>query len=62
MPMANPDPAINFDTYVPEDNEVVIFCPVYNTSNGLYHGIAKRLGKITFRGDAKENFFSYGYS
>ena len=62
MPMANPDPAINFDTYIPEDNEVVIFCPVYNTSNGLYRGIAKRLGKIALRGDAKENFFSYGYS
>ena len=62
MPMANPDPAINFDTYTPKDNEVVIFCPVYNTSNGLYCGIVKKLGMITLRGDVKENFFSYGYS
>ena len=62
MPMANPDPAINFDTYTPKDNEVVIFCPVYNTSNGLYCSIVKKLGMITLRGDAKENFFSYGYS
>ena len=62
MPMANPDPAINFDTYIPEDDEVVLFCPVYNTSNGLYRGIAKKLGKIILRGDAKENFFSCGYN
>ena len=56
-PMANPDSAINFNTYFPKDNEVVIFCPVYNTSNGLYRGITKRLGMITLRGDMKENFF-----
>ena len=62
MGMENPDPAINFDTYIPEDDEVVLFCPVYNTSNGLYRGIAKKLGKITLRSNAKENFFSYGYN
>ena len=62
MPMANPDSAINFDTYIPEDDEVVLFYPVYNTSNGLYRGIAKKLGKITLRSNAKENFFSYGYN
>ena len=62
MGMENPDPAINFDTYIPEDDEVVLFCPVYNTSNGLYRGIAKKLGKIILRGDAKENFFSCGYN
>ena len=62
MPMANPDPAINFHTYIPEDDEVVLFCPVHNTSNGLYRGIAKKLGKITLRSNAKENFFSYGYN
>ena len=62
MPMANSDPAINFDTYVPKDNEVVIFCLVYNTSTGLYRGITKKLRMITLRGDMKETFFSYGYS
>ena len=62
VPMANPDPVINFDTCVPKDNGVVIFCPVYNKSNGLYRGLTKKLGMTTLRGDMKENFFSYGYS
>ena len=61
MPMANVDPAINLDSYVPKQNEVVIYCPVYNTSTGLYHGITKNLGLITLRGDVKERFFSYGF-
>ena len=62
MPMASIDPAINLDTYVPKEKEVVIFCPVYNTNTGLYRGITKKLGLITLRGDAKERFFSYGFS
>ena len=62
MPMAKSDPAINFDTYVPKDSEVVIFCLVYITSTCLYRGITKKLGMITLRGDMKETFFSYGYS
>ena len=62
MPLANIDPAINLDTYVPKDNEVVIYVPMYNTITGLYHGLTKKLGLITLRGDAQERFYSYGYS
>ena len=57
MPMANSDPAINVDTYVPKDNEVVIFCPVYNTSTGLHRDVTKKLGMITLRGNVKERTF-----
>ena len=60
MPMANIYPAINLDTYTPKQNEVVIYCPVYNTGTGLYCGVTKKLGLITLRGDVKERFFSYG--
>ena len=62
MPLANIDPAINLDTYTPKDDEVVIYTPMYNTVTGFYHGITKKLGLITLRGDTKERFFSYGYS
>ena len=30
MPAANADPSINLDTYVCKDNEVIVYCPVYN--------------------------------
>ena len=57
MPMANIDPAINLDTYTPKDDEVIIYTPMYNTVNGLYYGITKKLGLITLRCDTKEHFF-----
>ena len=38
-------------------NEVLIYCPVYNKSTGLYGGLTKKLGQITLRGYAKERFF-----
>ena len=30
MPIANPDPKFDIDNYVCKDNEVIIYCPVYN--------------------------------
>ena len=62
MLMANIDPSINLNTYNPKDDEVTIYAPVYNTITGLHHGITKKLGMITLRGDTKERFFSYGYN
>ena len=50
MPLAIIDPAINLDTYVLKQNEFVIYCPVYDTSTGLYRGITKKLGLITLTG------------
>ena len=42
MPLANIDPDINLDTYVPKDGEVVIYTPMYNTVTGLYYGLTKK--------------------
>ena len=61
MPVASTDPSINLDTYACKSNEVIIYCPVYNKSTGLYGGLTKKLGYITLRGDLNERFFSYGY-
>ena len=61
MPAANADPSIDINTYVCKENEVIIYCPVYNKSTALYGGLTKKLGYITLRGDLQERFFSYGY-
>ena len=62
MPMAVIDPSIDLKSYEPAENEVKIYTPLYNTSTGLFHGLTKKLGLITVRGDKQECFFSYGYS
>ena len=61
MPVANPDPAIDFDTYEFKENECLLYVPLYNKENGLFRGLGKRLGYITLRGDRNETFYSYGY-
>ena len=61
MPVANPDPAIDLDKYEFKDNECLLYVPLYNTENGLFRGLKKRLGYITLRGDKNETFYSYGY-
>ena len=62
MPYAVLDPEINLETYSPKENEVVIYCPLYNTTTGLFYGITRKLGLITVLGDEQEQFFSYGFS
>ena len=62
MPVANPDPSINLDKHKFEENQVLIYVPVYNKSTGLYGGLKKMLGHITLRGDESKRYFSYGYS
>ena len=61
MPVANPDPSVNLDTRKFEDNEVLIYVPVYNKSTGFYGGLKKMLGHITLQGDEDERFYSYGF-
>ena len=58
----NPDPKFDIDNYVCKDNEVIIYCPVYNKSTEVYGGLTKKVGYITLRGDSGERFFSYGYN
>ena len=61
MPVANPDPKIDLDNYEFKENECLLYVPLYNTENGLFQGLGKRLGYITLRGDKNETFYSYGY-
>ena len=56
MPAANADSSIDLDTYVCKENEVIIYCPVYNKSTGSYGGLTKKLGYITLKGDLQEIF------
>ena len=62
MPEANVDPSVNLDTYALKENAVIMYCPVYNKSTGLYGGLTKKLGYITLQGDDRERFYSYGYN
>ena len=40
MPFANPDSKFDIDNYVPQENEVIIYSPVYNKSTGIYGGLS----------------------
>ena len=62
MPVANPDPSINLETHVFQDNEALLYVPIYNKATDMYGGLTKKLADITLLGDANERFFSYGYS
>ena len=62
MRVENTNPAINLDTHVLKENEVIMYCPVYKKSAGLYGSLTGKLGYITVRGDDRERFYSYGYN
>ena len=61
MPLANPDPSIDLDKYEFKENECLLYVPLYNTENGLFKGLAKRVGYIKLRGDKNQTFYSYGF-
>ena len=46
LPVANPPPGLDLDTNKFKKNEVLIYTPLYNTENGLYRGLTKKLGYI----------------
>ena len=58
-------PVINFpdnlDNYQYEDNEVLLYFPLYNMQNGLYRGLKKSLAIIVLWGDELESFYSHGF-
>ena len=56
LPMANPPPGIDLNKRGYKDHEVLIYTPLYNTENGLYRGLTKKLGYVTLRGDVNEIF------
>ena len=51
MAVPNPDPSINLETHVFNENEALLYVPVYNKVTGLYSGLTKKLAHITLRGD-----------
>ena len=59
--MANPPPVIDLDKYDYENNEVLIFTPLYNTKIVYTEVSPKKLCYITLRGDTNESLYSYGY-
>ena len=61
MPVANPPPDIDLQTQKFQEYEVLIYTPLYNTENGLYRGLTKKLGYINLTSHANEQFFSYRY-
>ena len=62
MPAANVNPEIDLDSYVLKENEVIMYCPVYNKSTGMYGGLTRKLGYITLQGDDRERFYYYGFN
>ena len=62
MPIPNPNPTINLETHVFEENQALLYAPIYNKATGLYGGLTKKLAHITLQGDERERFYSYGYS
>ena len=56
VPLANPPPEINLDTHEFKDNEAFLFVPLYNTENGLYRRLTKKIARLTLRGDKNEIF------
>ena len=52
---------INIENYVCNDNEVKLFCCIYDLATGEFKGIRPQLAYIGLRDDQHEIFFSYGY-
>ena len=41
MPVANPDPSINLETHVFQDNEALLYVPIYNKATGMNGNLTK---------------------
>ena len=48
MPVANPDPSINLEKNVFQDNEALLYVPIYNKATGLYGGLIKKVSLLHF--------------
>ena len=62
MPVANLDPSINLETHDFQENEALVYVPIFNKATGLHGGLTKKSARITLRGGSNERFYSYGYS
>ena len=61
LPVANHPADIDLGNHKYQDNEVLLYVPLYNTENGLYRGLDKKFANIILRGDINETFYSYGH-
>ena len=43
MPVANPNPSVNLETHVFQDNEALLYVPIYNKATGMYGGVTKKI-------------------
>ena len=51
----------DIENYVCKDNEVKLFCCIYDLATGEFKGIREQVAYIVLRGDQHEIFFSYGF-
>ena len=51
----------DIENYVCKDNEVKLFCCIYDLATGEFKGIREQLAYIVLRGGQHEIFLSYGY-
>ena len=47
----------NIENYVCKDNEVKLFCCIFDLATGEFKGIREQLAYIVLRGDQHEIFF-----
>ena len=47
MPVADPDPSINLEKNVFQDNEALLYVPIYNKATRLYGCLIKKLAHYT---------------
>ena len=51
----------DIENYVCNDNEVKLFCCIYDLPTGEFKDLREQLAYIVLRGDQHEIFFSYGF-
>ena len=62
LPVVNPSADIDLGNHKYQDNEVLLYVPLYNTENGLYRGLDKKFVNIILRGDINETLYSYDHN
>ena len=62
LPVANHPADIDLGNHKYQDNEVLLYVPLYNTENGLYRGLDKKFVNIILRGDINETLYSYDHN
>ena len=51
----------DINAYECKENEVKLWCCIYDLTTGEFQGVREQLAYIVLRGDKEEVFFSYGF-